>query len=217
MTPVDDLQGWFDNTRNVLETAYMRATEPWKGSGMSGPFERWSVLRRPVADCLDHDGSFLDIGCANGYLLECSLIWTAERGVRIEPFGLDFSAPLVELAKERLPAYADNFYTANSFEWTPPRRFDFVRTELVYVPEEHEKGYLEHLLTNYLNPGGRLIVTNYAEGTENPARGLLPGSRPTRYLLERLEELGFPVLETRNAEDPEGRSGMRAAVLAAER
>lgn len=81
-----ELQQWFDNVRNVLETAYVLHVEPWRQSGFSGPEDRWVSLRRPVADCIDHDGSFLDIGCANGYLIECCLKWTAERGVQIDPY-----------------------------------------------------------------------------------------------------------------------------------
>ncbi len=37
--PTDDnsLQQWFDNTRRVLETAYLSHEEPWRQSGMSSP------------------------------------------------------------------------------------------------------------------------------------------------------------------------------------
>src|SRR5512142_118049 len=80
---------WFENVKNTLETAYLSHTEPWRQSGMSGPEERWISLRKPVADCIDRSGTFLDIGCANGYLLECILRWTAERGLQVDPFGRD--------------------------------------------------------------------------------------------------------------------------------
>ena len=95
----EDLDRWFEHTRQVLETAYLSHPEAWKQSGMSGPEERWISLRKPIAECIDRPGSFLDIGCANGYLLECCLKWTAERGIQIDPYGLDLSAPLVELAR----------------------------------------------------------------------------------------------------------------------
>ncbi len=90
---------------------------------MGGPFERWMALRKPIADCMDRDGTFLDIGCANGYLSGCCLAWTAERGVQLEPFGVDLSARLIALAQERLPAYRDHFWAASAFAWQPPRRF----------------------------------------------------------------------------------------------
>ena len=135
----DELDRWFENVHTVLENAYLSHSEPWRQSGMSGPEERWVSLRKPVADCINRPGAFLDIGCANGYLLECCLRWTAERGIQIDPYGLDVSAPLVELAKQRLPRFADHFFVGNSFTWLPPRRFDFVRTELVYVPGDYER------------------------------------------------------------------------------
>lgn len=159
----DELTAWFENSREVFGTAYLEHDEPWRQSGFSGPEDRWISLRKPVADCIDRPGSFLDIGCANGYLLEWCLRWTAERGVEIDPYGLDLSPRLVELAEKRLPQYADHFFVGNSFEWVPSRTFDFVRTELVYVPGEFERQYVEFLLENYVSPGGRLLVASYME------------------------------------------------------
>ena len=73
-------------------------------------------------EAIDRDGSFLDVGCANGYLLESIVRWSERR---IEPFGLDFSPRLVELARARLPQWADRIYLGDALEWEPPRRFDF--------------------------------------------------------------------------------------------
>ena len=189
----DNLEPWFARNREVLETAYLARTEPWAQSGMSGPFERWAALRRPVADCLDRDGTFLDIGCANGYLLECCGGWASERGVKIEPFGVDFSEALITLARARLPEYRDNFWVANAFNWVPPRKFTFVRTDLVYAPAELEGEYVRHLLAHVVEPGGRLLIASYSEGRADPEHGLLPGQHPTRFILERLQALGVAV------------------------
>jgi SAM-dependent methyltransferase len=189
----DDWEPWFAHNREVLETAYLAKTEPWAQSGMSGPFERWRALRKPVVDCIDQDGTFLDVGCANGYLLECCKSWAAERGVRVEPFGVDFSEKLIGLARERLPEHRDNFWTANAFEWVPPRRFTFVRTDLCYAPAELEEEYVRHLLAHFVEPGGRLLIASYGEGQPDPEHGLLPGQYPTRFILDRLQTLGIPV------------------------
>ena len=141
----EELKSWFENVHITLETAYLSHTEPWRQSGMSGPQDRWTTLRKPVADCIEHDGSFLDIGCANGYLLECCLRWTEERSIHVTPYGVAMSQALVELAQSRLPQYRENFFVANAFGWVPPLRFDYVRTELAYVPAEYESEYVTFL------------------------------------------------------------------------
>ncbi len=163
-----ELQNWFTSLIDELETAYVRNDEPWKQSGYLGSEDQWTAARRLVADCMDKSGSFLDIGCANGYLLECTLNWTTERNLSIIPYGIDISSKLIELAKERLPEFADNLYVANGWDWNPPARFDYVRTELVYVPERLQKQYLDRILHTYLIEGGKLLVAEYGLGSRPP-------------------------------------------------
>ena len=67
----------------------------------------------------------------------------------------------MELAKERLPEYGDNFWVANGLFWDNPLKFDYVRTELVYVPEELQREYLERIVARYLAAEGKLILTEY--------------------------------------------------------
>ena len=162
---------------------------------------------------MDRPGDFLDVGCANGYLLECCVKWTGERGIVIQPYGLDISRKLVQLARRRLPQVADHFFVGNAREWIPSLRFDYVRTELVYVPAEYEKSYVGHLLKSYLKLGGRLLVTNYTEDHPNPEKGIMPGSHPTKRIVERLSELGFEVLEHRDGYDPVKGRKTRIAIL----
>ena len=211
------LDNWFLSLKKTLEDGYLKHEEPWKQSGMSGPEERWIALRKPVADCIDKSGSFLDIGCANGYLLECCLRWTAERGVGIEPYGPDISERLIELAKRRLPQYIDNLFTGNALTWVPPRRFDFVRTELVYVPAEYERRYLDFILKNHLNPGGRLLVANYGEGltVQEIEKGIFKGSHATSNIIQRLNELGFKPVQYKDGYDPTKDRTIRAAIILA--
>lgn len=205
--------GWFDNVRRILETAYVSHDEPWRQSGMSGPEDRWVSLRKPVADCIERSGAFLDIGCANGYLLECILNWTAERGLTIEPYGIDLSGRLIGMSKERLPHFAGNFFVGNGFTWLPPRRFDYVRTELVYVPLELEWEYVRHLLDNYLTDEGRLLIPNYAEGLELSGE-LFPDGYPTPYLEERLGQIGIEAERFVEGYDPVKGRRMKVAVIA---
>ena len=68
----------------------------------------------------------LDIGCANGYLLECLVRWGMEQELDITPHGLDLGEKLIGLAKDRLPDFSDNFHVGNVWEWQPPRRYDYV-------------------------------------------------------------------------------------------
>jgi hypothetical protein len=55
----------------ALEGAYLRETDPVRQSGFGGGHERWHMERTLVLDAVPDDGDFLDVGCANGYLLEC--------------------------------------------------------------------------------------------------------------------------------------------------
>ena len=77
-------------------------------SGKSGTAEDWERSRSHVADAIDRDGSFLDVGCANGYLLECLDRWTS---FEIEPYGLEISPDLAALAPVGLHGHAGVPYT----------------------------------------------------------------------------------------------------------
>jgi SAM-dependent methyltransferase len=154
-------QQWFSSLKKELEDNYLQYDEPWKQSGFSGPGERWVACRKPIADCIETSGSFLDIGCANGYLLECILKWTSVRDICIVPYGLDLSERLVELAKKRLPQYKQNIYVGNGLTWQNPFCFDYVRTEVVYVPEELQKQYIDRIINGYLKDDGRLLLAEY--------------------------------------------------------
>jgi SAM-dependent methyltransferase len=157
----DSWKQWFVDLKERLESAYLESDEPWKQSGFSGPEERWVDCRRPIADCVETSGTFLDIGCANGYLLECLMRWTAENEISIVPYGLDLSERLAALARKRLPDFATNIYLGNGLTWKPALRFDYVRTELCYVPAELAKRYVEHILKDLLMEKGRLLVAEY--------------------------------------------------------
>ena len=209
----NELHQWFENNHNLLEEAYIAHEEPWRQSGMSGPEERWILLRKPIADCIDRKGTFLDIGCANGYLIECCLKWTAERGIEIDPYGLDLSPKLVKMAQKRLPRYANHFFVGNGFYWKPPMKYDFVRVELIYVPSEYERAFVVRLLENFVAPGGRLLVASYGEGRANPNQGILPGCHPTRFILERLEELHLKPMGYYDGYEPYKGRSVRIAML----
>jgi trans-aconitate methyltransferase len=129
----------------------------------------------------------LDIGCANGYLLECVIRWGGERGVSIVPYGLDLSRKLVALAKKRLPDYENNFYTGNAWDWKNPVKFKYVRTELVYVPEHLQKAYVKRIIDEYLEDGGRLLAVEYRSSKD-------PVNEP--WIDETMTKWGFKIVRT---------------------
>jgi len=163
-------EGFFDEQRARLEEAYLAGTNPRQQSGFGRDERDWERYRRPVVAPIDHDGTFLDVGCANGLLMEDVVRWAAEDGHAVEPYGLDISERLAELARQRLPAWRDRIFTGNALAWEPPRRFDYVRTEMVYVPAHRRREYLERLLARMVAPGGRLIVCAYGSSRPEGAR-----------------------------------------------
>jgi SAM-dependent methyltransferase len=176
----------------VYEEHYLASDDPRRQSGFGGDEARWETARRPIVRAIDRPGSFLDVGCANGYLLESLVRWSPHE---LEPYGLDFSARLVELARARLPQWAERFFVGEALGWKSPRRFDFVRTELVYAPEERRRELVERLVERVVAPGGRLIVCGYG----SPRSGV-----PTHPVRRIVREWGYePVLELVE-EAPEG-------------
>jgi SAM-dependent methyltransferase len=159
-----------------LEASYLQSDDPIRQSGFGGGAERWRAEREPILEAIEADGDLLDIGCANGYLLECLVAWGAERGLALTPFGVDIGPALVAEAKRRQPESAHNFWVANAWDWRPPRRFRYVYT--LYdiacpeqsaptgersrrVPEDLLAPYVQRLLERVVEPGGRLIVGAY--------------------------------------------------------
>ena len=90
-------------------------------------------------------------------------VWSREDGHPLEPYGVDISPRLADLARRRCPQWADRVWAANALGWTPPRRFTYVRTGLDYVPPPRRAEYVDHLLSEVVEPGGRLVVGVFNE------------------------------------------------------
>ena len=183
---------YYARVQRVLEDAYLASDNPVAQSGLRGDPARWERLRRPIAEGIDRDGTFLDVGCANGLLIQSIVPWTAARGVAVEPYGLDLSPRLAELARRRLPRWTARIFVGNVMTWEPPRRFDFARTELVYVPEARRADLVERLLTRVVAPGGRLLLCSY---------GSLRRAEPSEDLAALLTAWGYPVAGTAEARE----------------
>ena len=134
---------WHAEIASLIVPAYLAAETPWAGSGKSGSAEDWEHARSHIAHAIDRDGSFLEIGCANGYLLECLPRWTPHT---VDRCGLDIAPELVDLASSRLPELTDRLWLGNALDWEPPHRFTYVRTGLEYVPRHRRRELVERLL-----------------------------------------------------------------------
>jgi len=175
---------WFENYKQYFTASYLAADNPRAQSGHGGDEARWRYSRGMVIEAIHKSGTFLDVGCANGYLMESLHKWLGSSGLKVDFYGLDISEGLAELAKKRLPHWQDRIYIGNALYWTPPARYDFVRTGLEYVPLGRQKDFVDHLFSNYTAEDGRLIFGLYSEERdsrelENQVRSW--GYRPTGY------------------------------------
>jgi len=176
-----------------LEESYLAEGDPIRQSGFGGGPVRWRSEREPILEAIDEDGDFLDIGCANGYLLECLVEWASERGIALTPFGLDHGAKLIDLAKQRLSKHKSNLYAGNAWDWKPPRQFNYVYTLHDCVPIEFLEEYIQRLVSRVVCTGGRLIIGAYGSRSE--------GARP--FDIEGfLESRGLSVVGTAEGGDP---------------
>jgi hypothetical protein len=193
-------QDFYADNRRTLEPGYLRGTTPQQGSGFSGGPGEWRQARRHITEAIDGDGTFLDVGCANGLLMESVAAWCAERGLDVEPFGVDISPKLAELARRRLPQWSDRIWAGNAADWRPPdgRRFDYVHILLECVVRNH--------LAHTVRPAtGRLLVSDY---TADPATGH-PAAPET------LRSLGFRVAGQTSGGDRPGRVPLPTAWITA--
>jgi SAM-dependent methyltransferase len=154
---------WFDIHKEFFTKAYLSADNPRAQSGCGGDEDRWLYSRRMIIEAIHKSGTFLDVGCANGYLIDSLHKLLAGSGLNVEFYGLDISEGMAELARKRLPHWQDRIYVGNALYWIPPMKYDFVRTGLEYVPIGREKDFIGHLLDNYIAQDGRLIIGLYSE------------------------------------------------------
>ena len=179
----------------LTDAVYLAETTPQGGSGFHGSAEAWRATHEGICDAIDRDGTFLDVGCANGHLVECLEAWSAERGHRIEGHGVDISGALIDLAIRRLPRPADTFWVGDAQTWIPPggRRFDFVHTLLDLARPTQQTELIRHVLDRVVAPGGRLIVSQYMH------------SEPDRWAEPTLTGLGFNIAGVSSRATPFGR------------
>lgn len=154
---------------NTLQEQYSPAElEKYVAEANSGgDFNHWKHIRHFITQAIHTDGTFLDVGCANGFLMKCLLDWSNKT---IIPFGIDNRPEAIGLAKKLLPEYADNFQCMSGDDLDNletvnlPERYDFVyrnywRREDVDSPD-HINKIVEELL-EHVNDDGRLLLGVY--------------------------------------------------------
>lgn len=118
-------------------------------------------------------GRALDVGCGcHGRFLRL----LASRGYEVE--GLDVSARMIALAKERMPG--GTFHHADVCEWEPTARYDFITAwdSIWHVPLDRHEGVLKKLC-GALTPGGVFIWS--AGGLDAPEEKRDSSMGPTVY------------------------------------
>ena len=156
-----------------MQDVYLTSDDPMGQSGFWGGRVRWVAERSPIVAAIDRDGDFLDVGCANGLLLQDILAWAAASGHHIVPHGIDIGPSLIALARERLPGFAANLVVADAWSWQPARTWDYVFSLVDLGPDDLSCDWLGRL-AGWVAPGGRLIIGSYG----SRSRGLEPVDVP---------------------------------------
>ena len=178
---MSDLAEWDAQTAALLEDAYVERGAGPRGSGAGNSSEgAWRAKRQHLAVPMDTHGTWLDIGCANGHLLATLPAWVAERGLTIEPHGLELLPRVAEMARSLHPHLADRIWTGSVMDWRPPHRFTYVTVLEDAVPPQRLADLVGHV-SAFVEPGGRLIISSYANN-----------GVPPRALFEDLDEIGHP-------------------------
>jgi SAM-dependent methyltransferase len=154
-----DEDGWHRAMAELIKQSYLTATSPYGQAGHAGDARSWEASRGFVAQAIERSGSFLDVGCASGVMMESAARWGAARGLRVEPYGLEIVPELAELARRRLPHWSDRIVLGNIRTWKPAGAlFDMVLMRPEYAPPRKRAELIRRVLDEVVAAGGRLIV-----------------------------------------------------------
>jgi len=181
--------GWHEAVTSLVVPAYLAAVTAEGGSGSSRDAQGWEYARSLLADAATPGQTFLDIGCANGLLMESMANWGG-----VEPYGVEISPELAAIARSRLPQWAERIWVGNALDWEPPHGFDVVRTNVDYVPVPRRRALIERLLSY----SGRLLI------------GVFNEERETRSLERRVAAWGFAISGRSERSHPHPRLAYRA-------
>ncbi len=166
--------------KQLVEGGKLR--EVLRGSHVDAPtLEKWEEGRRFIAEGIHKDGTILDYGCANGFLLRSLEEWT---DYEIDPYGIDTDAKGVAAAREMFPEKADHFVTleeTGSARENFPKSFDFIYWNAWdnYQFESEKNIELLRQLESRVDPDGRLLLGLYDTKEHNAEK------------IKKLAELGY--------------------------
>jgi len=181
-----DKDEWYNVNKIYFTKLYLSADNPRAQSGHGGDEYHYAFAHLPILEAVYKHGTFLDVGCANGHLMEMIHKWATALGFDLQMYGVDISEELLELAQSRLPQWHDRFFLGNSFYWKPEQKFDYIHIGgLGQVPKVDQRMFFDHLMENYLVDGGRLILGPYwSENDDRAQHNDNLGISPTGYVIK---------------------------------
>lgn len=132
-----------------------------------GNFDGWTRRKKFIADVIHKDGSILDIGCGNGFLIRCLQEWS---DYQLTPYGIDTNGQYIKKAKDLFPEHTGNFVVLDLKnldllkQHALPDRYDYVLLSNRWTKESaaNAQPVFEELFNN-IKEGGRLVVGFYDE------------------------------------------------------
>ena len=159
------------NLRVLLEGSHVHS------DNLEKLLEYWVQNRKPIVQAIQQSGTFLDIGCANGFLLVCLIRWSQHQ---ITPYGIDVEEHSIQAARDLLPEHADHFAQVALEKFLVPSNFGFPEVfDYVYwcvwdgldFNEPSNQTYAENAF-NAARAGGRVILGFYDTDHESVKRQL---------------------------------------------
>lgn len=153
-----DLPWAGDTLKRLLEGSHFHK-EPWNDRDA---WSAWEKERKFIAKCIHKDGSLLDYGSANGFLLKCLQKWSSHT---IDPYGVDVGEQAIADARTLFPQQQNHFAAPQELKDGKdfPNTFDFVYWNVWDNFDFEMKGAMDLVKKMYdaVLPGGRLILGFY--------------------------------------------------------